>query len=208
MKDELLCQKEKNILQMNLNNELNILENPIEKPIELFTNETKNVLQKNLLKDTTKNRKQYKAEWYLKNKEKITLQHKEYSKNNIKKICERAKINRQKYKINGNPHALTSLKNRYYMWKYNAKVRNLIFDLNINDIEQLPLVCFYTGKNLTLEKNYPHTVSLDRIDSKLGYVKHNTVLCCSYINTMKSDLSYNDFIMFCEQIYKHTSNLS
>lgn len=53
MTEELtLCQKDKSLQPNNLNNELNVYVKEIETPIEPFTNEIKNDLEKKVLSDT------------------------------------------------------------------------------------------------------------------------------------------------------------
>jgi hypothetical protein len=44
------------------------------------------------------------------------------------------------------------------------------------------------------------TASLDRIDSKLGYVKGNVQWVHKTINTMKMNMSDNEFIYFCKKV--------
>jgi hypothetical protein len=64
--------------------------------------------------------------------------------------------------------------------------------------------CFYSGRNMvynyskkdysTEKYNYnPEKASIDRIDSSKGYIKGNIVLCCARANTIKMDLSFDDF---------------
>jgi hypothetical protein len=47
--------------------------------------------------------------------------------------------------------------------------------------------CFYTGLVYTLEKDSnPLKMTVDRIDSSLGYVPGNVVLCCWFVNCAKN----------------------
>jgi hypothetical protein len=52
-------------------------------------------------------------------------------------------------------------------------------------------LCFYTDKPLRLVvgsgKN-PDSLSVDRIDPRIGYTLNNVVLCCTRINTIKSNM--------------------
>lgn len=43
-------------------------------------------------------------------------------------------------------------------------------------------------------------VSVDRIDSNKGYTKDNIQLVCMAVNQMKSDMSTEELLYFCEQI--------
>lgn len=44
---------------------------------------------------------------------------------------------------------------------------------------------------------------LDRIDSKIGYLKDNVVPCCRRCNVSKLDTNYNDFILHIKKMYEH-----
>jgi hypothetical protein len=90
--------------------------------------------------------------------------------------------------------------------KKSAKKRNQAFDLEIPDIvgfwNDQNMVCAYSGLEMTLEAGKLNTVSIERIDSNIGYTKDNTILVCQAINRMKSDFSYNDFYMLCQAVTK------
>ena len=69
--------------------------------------------------------------------------------------------------------------------------------------------CFYTDEPMNLgyhrdkkdlySLNF-HNISVDRIDSKKGYTKENTVLCCWGINNMKQQLPVDELIYWAEKI--------
>lgn len=61
-------------------------------------------------------------------------------------------------------------------------------------------LCVYSGIEMTTQPALPTSVSVERIDSRVGYTPENTVLCCNYINRMKSDLSFEQFFTFCKAI--------
>lgn len=92
---------------------------------------------------------------------------------------------------------------RYIVWRSKAKKRNIPFELKLEDLEILPRVCYYTGMFLTCACNQCNTISLDRLDSSKGYTKNNVVFCCSWVNVMKSDLSYEQFMLGCRIILDH-----
>jgi hypothetical protein len=84
--------------------------------------------------------------------------------------------------------------------------RKQVFELEIADIvdcwdKQLQ-TCAYSGRKMTLENAKPNTVSIERIDSNIGYTKENTVLICHAINRMKSDFKLSEFVDFCKDISK------
>ena len=53
---------------------------------------------------------------------------------------------------------------------------------------------------MTLEAGKLNTVSIERIDSKIGYTKDNTILVCQAINRMKSDFGFEDFYELCRDV--------
>jgi hypothetical protein len=89
---------------------------------------------------------------------------------------------------------------RFNLWKKAAKIRNLPFELTLKGLESRPRICHYTHQNLTLLPNQPTTISLDRLDSSKGYTSDNVVFCCSFVNYMKNDLTYDQFIYSCHLI--------
>ena len=50
------------------------------------------------------------------------------------------------------------------------------------------------------------TVSIERIDSAIGYTPDNTILVCQAINRMKSDFLLNDFYDLCADVAKFLGN--
>lgn len=49
-------------------------------------------------------------------------------------------------------------------------------------------------------------LSIDRIDSSIGYLKGNIQLVCRIVNLMKSDMSSKEFYLWCNMISKNNSN--
>jgi len=99
-----------------------------------------------------------------------------------------------------------TLNGRFIHWKGNAKIRGHTFELKLKDLQSMPLVCHYTGLALTLECNKYTTISLDRLDNSKGYTKENIVFCCGFINIMKQQLTYNQFILACKMIAQYHDN--
>ena len=100
----------------------------------------------------------------------------------------------------------TTFEYRFKSWRWNAKKRGIKFELDIEDIENLPMVCFYTGKKLTLKSYRNNTLSLDRLDSSVGYTRDNVVFCCEVINYMKRELSVGEFKMWCKDVINYNKN--
>lgn len=72
--------------------------------------------------------------------------------------------------------------------------------------------CIYTGRLLRLPKNeqeagrsYEGKPSLDRIDSKKGYIKGNVQWVGITVNLMKQQFSHHEFIEMCKTIVEHNS---
>ena len=91
-----------------------------------------------------------------------------------------------------------------------AKLRsNKEFDSEVNweylfDLwDQQSGLCAYSGLPLSTETNHPHTVSLDRIDSNIGYLRGNLQLVSWSVNKMKQDLNEELFLDLC---YRITTN--
>jgi hypothetical protein len=54
-------------------------------------------------------------------------------------------------------------------------------------------LCYFSKHPMTFELGEFNKVSVDRLDSTVGYIKENIVLCCESINAMKSIYSINEF---------------
>jgi len=85
-----------------------------------------------------------------------------------------------------------------------AAKRGQEFVLSIDDVvqcwEDQSQICAYSGRKMTLESGKPNTVSIERIDSKIGYTKDNTILVCQAINRMKSDFGFDEFYDLCRDV--------
>jgi hypothetical protein len=82
---------------------------------------------------------------------------------------------------------------KYNSIRRGANIRNMRFDLTFK--EYLPFYnkpCFYCG--------CPGQISLDRLDSSIGYEKNNIVSCCAGCNLMKGSLDPKDFVYQCKKI--------
>lgn len=61
-------------------------------------------------------------------------------------------------------------------------------------------LCAYSKKPLNNIANHLQRTSLDRIDSKIGYVKENIQLVTYAVNKMKQEFSEGDFLELCFSI--------
>jgi hypothetical protein len=87
--------------------------------------------------------------------------------------------------------------------------RNLEYSIDIDYIKDLYKkqngLCFYSGIPMEIgvhdkRDKENNGLSLDRINSDIGYKKGNIVLCCAFINAMKLNLSQESFIKTCKKI--------
>ena len=85
-----------------------------------------------------------------------------------------------------------------------AAKRNQEFLLSVEDIvnfwKQQDEICAYSGRKMTLDAGKLETVSIERIDSSIGYTKDNTILVCQAINRMKSDFTLQEFFDLCSDV--------
>lgn len=138
--------------------------------------------------------KKQSRERYLKNKEHDdTIRKKWYLKNKSRII---AKLRAKKETLEG----------KIYEWKCGAKRRHIKWNLTLEEIKSLPMICHYTGLPLTLKIGNPNTMSIDRIDSSKPYEFSNITPCCSMINNMKSYYNKTEFIEMCKRVAHHQLN--
>ena len=64
--------------------------------------------------------------------------------------------------------------------------------------------CLYSGIKMSTQPSRHDSVSVERIDSGIGYTKFNTVLVCNAINRMKTDLLLKEFFAFCDAVSLHS----
>jgi hypothetical protein len=60
--------------------------------------------------------------------------------------------------------------------------------------------CYYTGLDMSLDPKSTMYVSIDRVDSNIGYRQDNCVLCCCIVNKAKNTLSKEKFILMCHAV--------
>lgn len=72
----------------------------------------------------------------------------------------------------------------------------------VNLWEQQDGLCAHTGWPMSpvYEHRGPNCPSLDRVDSKQGYVPGNVVLCLSWINRMKNDTPMPEWVLACAAV--------
>ncbi len=121
-------------------------------------------------------------------------------KNNIIKSCGC---------IKGDKKHISFEKRLYHIYKRAAQKRNISWNLTQKHFKFLTKQnCYYCGSPPTdsyknIINNYSRPVNgVDRKNSSIGYSKKNCAPCCKTCNTMKMDLSHDEFIEQCKLISK------
>ena len=125
-----------------------------------------------------------------------------YLRNGVKTHCGCLKLSHTRKRGNCGNITLSF----YNSVKKGAKVRNKEFNISIEYMDEVFKLqqgkCALTGKDICI--NSPSlkqtTASLDRIDSSKGYIIGNIQFVLKHINTMKMDLSQDDFISLCKDV--------
>jgi len=158
-------------------------------------------------KTNTESRKEYMKKYQAENKKKLEDYRKSYNKENaelqkeyFKKYDRENKGSRKQSRM---LYAQT-MEGRFSRWKNGAIKRKKDWNLTIEHLKSLPLKCYYTGVDLTFESNKINTISLDRIDSSLGYNPENVVFCMAQINIMKNSMDKKGFIDLCKMVIDHS----
>ena len=96
---------------------------------------------------------------------------------------------------------------KFTRWKMGARKRNIYFDTDLspNILKQLwnkqEGRCFYSQVPMSIDKNDKlNLVSVDRIDSNIGYTESNIVLCSYAFNSFKFTYSKDEIIKFISSI--------
>lgn len=111
--------------------------------------------------------------------------------------------------ITGNPEE-AALRFLYKQYKHSAKMRGYSFELSLDDFKSITKEdCVYCGvepkqvcKTYNKGVNGEYTYNgLDRVDSNRGYELNNIKPCCGTCNTMKSNLTYEEFISHIKKVF-------
>lgn len=93
------------------------------------------------------------------------------------------------------------------MYKYGAKKRGFSWRLTEKQFDTLTQgVCEFCGRQprkiKRVDGGYGHFVynGIDRLDSRKGYTKNNTVSCCDICNKAKRDLPLGEFIAWAKDL--------
>ena len=96
---------------------------------------------------------------------------------------------------------------KFTRWKMSARKRGIPFDETLTSKDLIELWekqkhrCFYSGIPMTFDKNDKlHLVSIDRVDSSIGYTKENIVLCTYAFNSFKFNYDVETIVKFIQEI--------
>ena len=133
------------------------------------------------------------------------------SKENICKMCSREATRTYREYYTKDQHIqylVRSVKSRERKYGNDRPefLNNEISKEIINDLlKEQSYKCFYTGEKLEFSFNSNNKITIDRINSSIGYIKSNIQLVCFKVNTAKNLLSHSDFINLIYSIKsKHT----
>lgn len=99
----------------------------------------------------------------------------------------------------------------FYTYKKSAKIRDLEFNLNKDELKTLvDGECYYCGtkpKNITKYANryngqYTYN-GIDRKNNNIGYNIENCISCCKTCNFAKKDIGFDQFKEWIKEAYEH-----
>ena len=116
-----------------------------------------------------------------------------------------SKLHKQKYALYEKCESLDDVERTA---RQGARLRGLSFNIDrayLSSLwEQQKGRCFYTKEPMTFTKGEVNKVSVDRLDSSIGYEHGNLVLCCSRVNLMKGPLELTEFRDLIQRLAKYS----
>jgi hypothetical protein len=89
------------------------------------------------------------------------------------------------------------IKYRVESAKHRAIRKGISFEINediiLQKLKEQNGLCYISKKPLLLKENDWYGVSLDRLDSNLGYTIENTILVTKFVNSSKNELSLDEY---------------
>ena len=99
--------------------------------------------------------------------------------------------------------------NRLRDWRLKTEKMGAVCDLDFEYLQGLWNAqngkCFYTGRSISLARGPKQwgSVSLDKINPNIGYVRGNVVWTTRQVNTCKNGLNADEFAEMCKQVVDH-----
>ena len=91
--------------------------------------------------------------------------------------------------------------------KYRSVKKGIGFDITdeiiLEKLEKQENKCYISKIPLTFNENDWYCISLDRLDSNLGYTIDNTILVTKFVNTSKNTLSYDEYVKLIGEVYSN-----
>jgi len=124
-------------------------------------------------------------------------------------ICQQKKA-KEKEKNKRNTNINLYISHILSVQKHVNKKYKTIIDYDTEHLLSLGLNCFYCGIECKFgyekDSNNPDTLSYDKQNSDIGYIKENVVVCCWFCNRMKNQTVYEDWRQFIQFIKDDTLN--
>jgi len=117
---------------------------------------------------------------------------------------------RECYLINSRKEkGYSAFNNLYLAYKLRASNKKYSFELTKDEFKKLTQTnCHYCGdkpkRSFKKRSSYGDYIynGIDRIDNTKGYELNNSVSCCTICNRAKRELSYNEFILWINNLIK------
>lgn len=124
--------------------------------------------------------------------------------------CKECNNNRNKAYRRDNVNLTRACKRVFSYINRRCRLKSIMVDIDSSYIECLYKLqnglCAYTNEKLELASGSNNTLSVDRIDSSLGYIKSNVVLTTWKVNNCKQDLSLEEFKEICKKVIENEKN--
>ena len=120
--------------------------------------------------------------------------------------CKKCMQTRRKDNINKDmAKKLLENSKRSYRDRTNIEGYNLTLEYIQELLEKQDYKCYYTKTSLEIGSKLTNP-TLDRVDSSKGYLQGNVVICTEIANTMKNDLSMEEFKNQIDLLYSNKNN--
>lgn len=140
---------------------------------------------------------QYQREYFLKNRDRINSNSRKRRKDDPEKCKSYEARYRESSPYRFLTHKFTQLKKESHRGKKSPRYANQIERQHLFDLwDKQKGLCAISGKQMVHKRGSLYTISIDRIDSSLGYVNGNVQLVCKAINLAKSIHSNAEIIEF------------
>lgn len=126
------------------------------------------------------------------------------------KECKKKAYLRRKEKNRGSKDLNRLLYERFHGLKDRSNKKNIDCNIDLQYLHELwdkqKGLCALSGIPMAYyfdSGRVPTNLSVDRIDSSLGYIKGNIQLVCMAVNQMKSDLTVEQLKYFCKSLLEY-----